>query len=310
MKPIRRICLVLLVCALLFTGCSFFRRSRSGAAPSGSLIPLNTAEMTAFTKDENGVGDDDGKFNGVTEKNVHSEAISFRSKTSAQAGDLVLSELFHQLRAPAHADRPRLTVFHHESVVFDRCDVFHVDDQATVAEQKARVGSEEGFDLGEGHAAVDRSADIKADLDRMSAGDGRYDTACGNIAGGTVMANGEGRFRNAEKTDGLVQNAMQRFGRVGLDDVVERMDGKRLERELIGRGDEDDEHAAVDLAQAFGSLDAVQPIHADIEKDEMERAAFKPCQQFLQIIDDRDIEFHGAPLLRRSVSKSCTTKPL
>ena len=65
MKPIRRICLVLLVCALLFTGCSFFRRSRSGAAPSGSLIPLSTAEMTAFTKDENGVVSYPGAIQGI-----------------------------------------------------------------------------------------------------------------------------------------------------------------------------------------------------------------------------------------------------
>ncbi|MBQ1755639.1 MAG: hypothetical protein IIZ96_02775, partial [Oscillospiraceae bacterium] len=65
MKPIRRICLVLLVCALLFTGCSIFRRSRGGAAPSGSLIPLNTAEMTAFTKDENGVVSYPGAIQGI-----------------------------------------------------------------------------------------------------------------------------------------------------------------------------------------------------------------------------------------------------
>ncbi|MBQ2144177.1 MAG: glycoside hydrolase family 25 protein [Oscillospiraceae bacterium] len=65
MKPIRRICLVLLVCALLFTGCSIFRRSRSGAAPSGSLIPRNTAEMTAFTKDENGVVSYPGAIQGI-----------------------------------------------------------------------------------------------------------------------------------------------------------------------------------------------------------------------------------------------------
>ena len=55
MKPINRLCLALLLGCFLLTGCSVARRIRGGDQPSGLSIPRNTAEMAAFTMDENGV---------------------------------------------------------------------------------------------------------------------------------------------------------------------------------------------------------------------------------------------------------------
>ena len=87
------------------------------------------------------------------------------------------------------------------------------------------------------------------------------------------------RFGFRHKAKGRSQHTRNLLRSIGLDEVIKRMDGKRIERIFTRCGQKHNQASCAALAHVARGFDAVHAVHADIQKDKRIVARRKAVQK-------------------------------